>query len=333
MNPSTARPREVAPAGPGPGPGPAPARAWHAVGHAENFPVASILVPRRLRGAVVAIYRFARHADDIADEGDADVATRDLTLHALDDALRVAQAGRASGTPVVDALRAPMQAHSLGWVHLHHLLDAFRQDLRVTRYPDPASVQAYCDRSANPVGRLMLELFGAATPDNVARADAICSALQRINFLQDVTIDRDKGRVYLPLATLARAGVDPASLDAALAGPGLAPPVREAIRIEAARARAQMLAGADLVGRVPVRLGLELRFIIAGGLRILERIARQDHDVSRARPVLGWRDAPALLRLALRPRAGAARTVGAVGDAAEVADPKAEASIAWRARR
>ncbi len=304
------------------------ARAWHAVGHPENFPVASILVPARLRDAVVAIYRFARHADDIADEGDADRRARERALDALDAALETARQGRASGVPVVDALAAPMERHALGWAHLHHLLDAFRQDLHVTRYPDPPAVQDYCERSANPVGRLMLELFGAATPGNLVRSDAICSALQRINFLQDVLIDRDMGRVYLPLSTLAQSGVDLASLDATLASPVLPAPMRDAIGTEAARARAQMLDGVDLVAHVPLRLALELRFIVAGGLRILERLALQDHDLSRGRPVLGWRDAPALLRLAWRPRSGDGRR-----RAARAPDAQRSDSTALRTRR
>lgn len=286
----------------------APASAWHAVRHPENFPVGSILVPRKLRPAVVAIYRFARHADDIADEGDADAQSRNQALHALDQALARARAGQHTGEPVIDALPAVMKAHSIDWQHLHRLLEAFRQDLHVRRHDDPSSVQHYCDRSASPIGRMMLELFDAATPANVAHSDAICSALQRINFLQDVLVDRDKDRVYLPLSTLAGSGIAPAALDAALRGPRHPAGLIDAIRVEAARAREQLLDGAELVATVPLRLGLELRFIIAGGLRILERLAQNGYDPARTRPVLGWRDAPALLRLAFAPRSADIRT-------------------------
>ena len=286
------------------------ARPWHAVGHRENFPVASLLVPRSLRPAIVALYRFARHADDIADEGEADTNSRERALDEIDQALEAARAGRMTGVPVVDALPGPMRVHAIDWQHLHHLVDAFRQDLRVRRHADPDCVQRYCDRSANPVGRMMLTLFGAATPANLARSDAICSALQRINFLQDVLIDRDMDRVYLPLSTLAQSGIAPTEIDKALAGPVYPNGLLQAIGVEALRARNQMLEGAGLVADVPLRLSLELRFIVAGGLRILERLAQNGYDPARGRPVLGWRDGPALLRLALAPRSVHSRLPG-----------------------
>jgi phytoene synthase len=287
-------------ADPAPG-GPAQTRrAWHGVEHYENFPVGSWLVPRRLRPAVVAIYHFARHADDIADEGDAGIEERDARLLGLGEALRVAAAGGASGEPVVDRLAASVHKHGLEWQHCHHLLDAFRQDLRVRRYADAAEVDDYCRRSANPVGRLMLELFGAATPENVAASDRICSGLQRVNFLQDIVVDLAKDRVYLPAATLAACGLDDARLTAEASAGSFSEPTRRAVALEATRARAQLLAGRVLVDRVPRRLGWELRFVLAGALRVLDRLAAIDHDVARMRPRLGWRDAPALLAGALR---------------------------------
>src|SRR5690606_16463018 len=130
-------------------------------------------------------YRFARHADDIADEGDATASERDERLRGLARALDTAAMAGASGEPVVDRLAESVRAHGLDWRHFHDLLDAFRQDLRVRRYADAAAVDDYCRRSANPVGRLMLELFAAATPENLADSDRICSGLQRVNFLQD----------------------------------------------------------------------------------------------------------------------------------------------------
>lgn len=275
---------------------------WHAVAHTENFPVASWLVPAPMRPAVVAIYHFARHADDLADEGDASTAEREAALRALDAAVVTASHGARSGVPVVDALMDPVARHVLDWQHFRDLLDAFLQDLRVHRYASAAQVQDYCRRSANPVGRLMLQLYGADTEGNRAPADAICSALQRINFLQDIGIDARKDRVYLPEETLATAGSSAAQLlDEAHRG-RLGAASREAVRIEWQRAQAQLDAGAALPGALPWRLGLELRFIIAGGQRILDRIARADYDPVARRPALGWRDAPALLWLALRRR-------------------------------
>ena len=190
----------------GPVPGPSAHSPWHAVEHTENFPVGSWLVPARLRGAVVAVYHFARHADDLADEGDAPVVAREAALLALDAAVQQASRGTPSGIAVVDGLMAPAARHGLDWQCFRDLIDAFRQDLRVTRYARADDVQDYCRRSADPVGRLMLQLYGADTPDNRGQADAICSALQRINFLQDIGIDAGKDRVYLPEETLAAAG-------------------------------------------------------------------------------------------------------------------------------
>lgn len=278
-----------------------PDRPWHAVDHRENFPVGSWLLSAASRPAVVAIYRFARHGDDIADEGDASLDERLAALARLDDALDAAEAGALTGVAVVDALPPLMARHRLGWQHLHDLLSAFRQDLTVTRYPTAAAVQDYCDRSANPVGRLMLELFDAASPDNVRRADCICSALQKINFCQDVAVDWPRGRLYLPLETLARHGIDDGDLAAELGARRYSLALRQSIGDEAARARDQILEGRALIQSVPLRLSLELRAIVAGGLRILDRIAAVDGDVLARRPVLGWRDALPLLRNAIAP--------------------------------
>ena len=288
--------------------GPAPAAPWHGVDHYENFPVASWLLPRRLRPAVIAIYRFARHADDIADEGDADADSRDRGLQALQRALTTAEAGGEPGEAVVAALVGPVRAHRLDWRHFHDLLDAFRQDLRVRRYADVAAVDDYCRRSANPVGRLMLELFDAADPINLAASDAICSALQRANFLQDIVVDFAKDRIYLPLATLTACGVGEARLAADIRRGRFSTETRRAVAVEALRAREQLLRGRVLVRRVPARLGLELRFVLAGALRILDRLQALDHDVAAGRPTLGWRDGPALLLTAARlPRLHAGR--------------------------
>ncbi|HZH08337.1 MAG TPA: squalene synthase HpnC [Lautropia sp.] len=273
--------------------------AWHGVEHYENFPVGSWLVPRRLRPAVLAIYRFARHADDIADEGDADAHLRNARLQALHRELESAERGLAAREPVVGGLTAHVLRHRLSWRYFHDLLDAFQQDLSVARYPDPEAIGDYCRRSADPVGRLMLELFDAATPANHSASDAICSALQRINFLQDIVIDFRKDRVYLPLSTLASCGLDPQQLGVEIESGGFSAATRRAVAIEASRARRQLLSGRSLLTRVPPRLAWELRFILAGGLQILDRLQAVDHDVAAGRPTIGWRDAPALLHKAL----------------------------------
>ncbi len=256
------------------------------VDHYENFPVASLLLPRRLVPAVEAIYAFARSADDIADEGDAAPAERLAALASY----RAGLDGIARGAPAL----APMFARLAGVVAqyrlplepFYDLLSAFEQDVTVTSYADIASLLDYCRRSANPVGRLMLALYGAADARNLADSDAICSALQLINFIQDVAVDRSKGRIYLPLEDVRRFGLDPASLAAWHADGAL----RALLAFEVARARTLMLSGAPLVKRLPGRIGWELRLVVQGGLRILERIEMADYDVFERRPVLGWRD-------------------------------------------
>ncbi|QEI06060.1 squalene synthase HpnC [Pigmentiphaga aceris] len=263
-----------------------------AVDHYENFPVASVLMPARLRPAVVALYRFARSADDIADEGDADAATR---LAALDDYTRALRNLEARQLPVDQAsalapvfypLAQVVRDYALPVAPMHALLSAFSQDVVKTRYADFATLKDYCARSADPVGELMLHLYGAATPQNLAESSAICTGLQLVNFWQDVAIDWDKQRVYLPQEDLARFGVS----ESDIAAQQVDDRWRALMQFEVSRARALLHCGAPLARRLPGRIGWELRLVVMGGLRILHRIERADYDVFRARPTLGPRD-------------------------------------------
>jgi squalene synthase HpnC len=264
------------------------------VEHYENFPVGSLLVPRALRPAVVAIYRFARYADDVADEGDAPAEQRLAELERLRRALGGA---RQDAHPVVDALREQIRGHRLPDDEFLALLSAFEQDVTVTRYRDVEELLDYCRRSADPVGRLVLQLFGARGPRTEPLSDAICTALQLINFLQDFAIDWSRGRLYLPLQDLNAAGLDEASIAAAVRA-GRAPgELRDLFAQQARRCGALLESGAPLAGLVPTRLALELRAILAGGRRILEQFARDGFDPIARRPRIGWRDAPALIRL------------------------------------
>ena len=263
------------------------------VEHYENFPVASFLLPRRLAPAVEAIYAFARSADDIADEGDAAPQERLAALAHYGHALETIERGAVPPEPMFARLAAVVAEFRLPVAPMHDLLSAFRQDVVTTRYPDYTALLDYCRRSANPVGRLMLELYEAVDEPNLRDSDAICTALQLINFWQDVAIDLAKGRIYLPLEDLERHGVSEAEL---AAGPN-SPAWRALMRFEVERARSLMLAGAPLARRLPGRIGWELRLIVQGGLRILDAIERADYDVFRRRPtlaaadwlVLGWR--------------------------------------------
>jgi len=279
----------VAPAAEGGG------RGWlTGVAHYENFPVASVLVPRRLRPALIAIYSFARYADDVADEGDAPPAQRLEELAALRRAL---DAVEGATHPVVEPLRPHIRTHALPIEDFTALLSAFEQDVRVRRYPHRAAVLDYCTRSANPIGRLMLQLFDTRNPETVLLSDAICTALQLINFLQDFAIDWQRGRLYVPLDELTGQGVDERTLATAVAAGRAPPPLRTVLAGQAERCEALLESGAPLVRLVPGRLAWELRAILAGGRRILEQLAATGFDPIATRPALRPRDGLALLRL------------------------------------
>jgi squalene synthase HpnC len=256
------------------------------VDHYENFPVASILLPRRLVPAVEAIYAFARSADDIADEGDAAPAERLAALDAYDAGLDTIAAHTAPPSPLFDRLGRIVRQFDLPLQPMRALLSAFRQDIVTTRYADYASLLDYCARSANPVGILMLSLYGAADARNIRDADAICSALQLINFWQDVAIDWQKDRIYIPQEDMLRFGVTQADIAAGNCNA----PYRALMQFEVERARVLMLSGAPLAKRLPGRIGWELRMMVQGGLRILDRLDNVGYDVFRQRPKLGKRD-------------------------------------------
>ena len=266
------------------------------VDHYENFPVASRVLPRHLREPVAAIYAFARSADDIADEGTASDDERLRRLDAYSQELGRIAAGAASDNALFRRLAATIAAQQLPLAPFADLLDAFRQDVTKKRYADYAELLDYCRRSANPVGRLLLRLYRAESPENLACSDAICSALQLINHWQDIGVDWHRGRVYLPQEDLRRFGVAEESIAAA---PDAR--FRALLAFQVERARSLMLSGAPLGRTLRGRPGLELRLIMAGGLRILERIEALDYDVYHRRPVLRSIDWPLLAWRALIP--------------------------------
>ena len=270
------------------------------VDHYENFPVASVLCPPALRPAVVAIYHFARTADDLADEGDASTAERIQALRdyrADLDAVVAGQAPSSRWPHVYTPLAREM--HRLQPPLLHDLLDAFKQDLAPPRYGDRDQLLDYCRRSANPVGRLLLGLYGVNDSLSLRRSDAICSALQLINFWQDFSRDGPNGRLYVPQADLDRHGVSAEEVLACRDGPA----ARALIADLCAWARTLMLEGAPLALALPGRAGWELRLVVQGGLRILDKIVARHHDSLVHRPALGVRDLPRLLWRALTMRA------------------------------
>jgi hydroxysqualene synthase len=278
------------------------------VDHYENFPVASWLCPAAIRPAVVAIYHFARTADDIADEGDATPEQRLQLLAdyraALTACLGAAERGpHASRWPwVFGPLATQIVAHHLPAAPLHDLLSAFEQDVRHTAaghvYADSAELLAYCRLSANPVGRLLLHLYGIQDPVSLAQSDAVCSALQLINFWQDISVDHARGRHYLPADALARHGLSLTDF-AGTGSPALQARGQALVADLCHRARELMLEGAPLARRIPGRAGWELRLVVQGGLRILDKIAAIDHRSWQQRPTIGKADLPLLLWRAL----------------------------------
>ena len=258
--------------------------------HYENFPVASILCPAHLRPAVVAIYNFARTADDLADEGDASPAERSQALALYQADLTACARGQAiSGRwpGVFEALAPQITRWQLPLPLLNDLLSAFEQDVHKTRYADQAELLDYCSRSANPVGRLLLHLYGVTNSAALRQSDCICTALQLVNFWQDLSVDIPRGRIYLPAELQALHGVSEAELLAQTISPRTRTLVADCVD----RARRLMLEGAPLVHQVPGRAGWELRLVVQGGLRIAERITRLDFGTLHQRPVIGRRDA------------------------------------------
>ena len=261
---------------------PPSAQAAH-ITHYENFPVASWLCPAALRPPIAAIYAFARTADDMADEGDASPAQR---LEQLQD-YRLELHAIAKGQPPQPrwaTIFTPLQYQLQQWQLPVHLLDdllsAFVQDVAKTRdqtsYADRAELLDYCRRSANPVGRLLLHLYGIHDDQALAQSDAICSALQLINFWQDLSEDIPRGRHYLTDADCARFNVSRTQLNALQ----ITLEIQRLIASNTAWARTLMQQGAPLVHRLPGRIGWELRLIVQGGLRILDKVqAQQGHNL------------------------------------------------------
>ena len=277
------------------------------IDHYENFPVASWLCPPRLRPPIAAIYHFARTADDIADEGSAppaerlnDLATYRADLHAI--------ARGATPSPhwaaVFQPLAAQMQAFQLPLQPLDDLLSAFAQDVRKTAagdtYADWPELIDYCRRSANPVGRLLLHLYGVTDAQAQQESDAICTALQLINFWQDLSVDIPRGRYYLPLAECAVHGIvisDPARQFATLKSDEK---TTNLIAACAHQASVSMQKGLKLVHRIPGRAGWELRAVTQGATRVLDKIDALGAAVLHQRPTVGKADAPRILWRMLR---------------------------------
>ena len=273
------------------------------VTHYENFPVASVLCPAHLRAPIAAIYHFARTADDIADEGDGTPQQRLMELQAFRADLIAACANEPATSTRWPQVFGPLQHVVRAWQLppqlLHDLLDAFTQDIAQSAagatYANEAALLDYCSRSANPVGRLLLHLYGVSDALALARSDAICTALQLINFWQDLSVDIPRGRYYLTDADCARFGVSTDDLHAQRQTPN----ATQLIAACAHAARASMLKGAPLVHQIPGRAGWELRLVVQGGLRILDKIESLHYATLTQRPTLRAWDYCVMVRRAL----------------------------------
>jgi phytoene synthase len=238
--------------------------------HYENFPVASILLPRRLRQPVAAIYAFARSADDIADEGTAPDSERLSRLDGYAAGLDAIESGETPAGFVFTALGQAIRRHGLPLAPFRALLSAFRQDVTQRRYADFSQLHDYCRRSANPVGQLMLHLFRRNTAENRALSDSICTGLQLVNFLQDIDADYARGRIYLPQDAMQSHGVGEGHIRDRLRDPAW----RALMSAEIDRARAFLLTGVPLCAILHGRPGLEIRLTLAGALTVLDKLRR-----------------------------------------------------------
>lgn len=244
--------------------------------------MASWVLPRRFRGPVRLIYAFARQADDYADEGDNSNEERLRCLGTFRAELDRIEAGQPAQLPLFVQLAATIREHRLPLAPFRDLLSAFAQDVTKRRYADFGEVVDYCRRSANPIGLLLLHLYGETAPRSLAYSDGICSSLQLINFLQDVAIDYGKGRVYLPQDEMERYGVSEAQIARHDAGGTWGVFMRQQIE----RARRMLQAGAPLGRILKGRVGMELRMIVLGGERILKQLHEAEGDVFGHRPLL-----------------------------------------------
>ena len=282
-----------------------PAEPVSPITHYENFPVASFLCPPHLRSPITAIYHFARTADDIADEGEASAAQRLADLKTYRQDLASACAETPSGVAsqrwpqVFGPLEVVVRTHGLPHQLLRDLLDAFVQDVEKTRdassYASHTELLDYCRRSANPVGRLLLHLCGITDSRALEQSDAICTALQLINFWQDLSVDIPRGRFYMPLDACQRDGV----LQSDLLALKQTASATNLIATCAYSARSCMVRGIPLVHGMPGRTGWELRLVVQGGLRILDKMETLNFATLTHRPVLKAWDYTVMLWRAL----------------------------------
>ena len=256
------------------------------VDHYENFPVASVLLPKRLRYPIEIIYAFARSADDIADEGNAPPEERQADLEQYLHELKKIEQGITPDGELFRQLDNVIRQYELPIKPFRDLISAFTQDTYTQRYPSYDALLDYCSRSADPVGFLLLCLYKATSAENIRMSNAICTSLQLINFWQDVAIDWEKNRIYIPQEDMLHFNVTEDMIASAAVNDAW----HSLMQFEIKRTRELMLSGAALPRVIPGRVGHELRLVVLGGLRILDMIEAVGYDVFNRRPVLKKRD-------------------------------------------
>ncbi len=262
--------------------------------HYENFPVGSLLAPRDLRKHIHAIYAFARVADDLADEGQAPPEDRIRDLDRCQDQLNLSFTG-APQEPLFVALSDTVHRCSLPKALFDDLLQAFRMDVTTTSFERYQDLLGYCSKSANPIGRLVLAVFGCSTRETAILSDQLCTGLQLANFWQDLSVDIRKGRIYLPLEDVERFGYTKDDLRGGTVNDAF----RELMHFQIERTKGLFSASAPLTRMVTPRLGLELRLTWNGGMTILRKIEEAGYNVLRTRPIITTGDKLRILTASL----------------------------------
>ncbi|MFM9834707.1 MAG: squalene synthase HpnC [Methylophilaceae bacterium] len=267
--------------------------------HYENFPVASFVLPKHLRHPISLIYTFARQADDIADEGRHKAETRLAMLQSFRDQLDIIEDNGHSKSAFFKDFGAMIRKHNLPLSPFYDLLDAFGQDVTKVRYENFTELLDYCRRSANPIGALLLYLFEKATPENLIYSNKVCTALQLINFYQDIAIDFEdtnhKSRVYLCQDEMKQFGIT----EAQIATQHINADWENFMMFNIERAEAMLLEGKPLEHILPGRIGLEMRMIIGGGEQVIYKLKSVRGDIFKHRPTLKVWDWPVILLKAL----------------------------------
>ena len=249
--------------------------------HYENFPVISFFVPRELRKHVAIVYKFARQADDIADEGNISDEERLEQLEsyelALSDSLN-----RKYRDNFWAALHNTITTKKLSVENFFNLLKAFKQDVIKKRYEDFEDVLAYCSNSANPVGRIILELYNINDEETILYSDSICTALQLTNFYQDVSVDYNKGRIYIPADELDEFNIEQEIFESKKNNANF----KKLMELQISRTKILFKDGSKILPKLPANLSRQIKWTISGGEKILEKIEEINYDVLNNRPKL-----------------------------------------------